>query len=212
VPFLPERTQTIRDAENLTRTSAGEWRPAFSPDGRSLAFSSDRDSEVVHLRSIVRLRHGDIYTMDLASRRTRRLTDWPGWDGSPSWSADGSRIVFYRGEPRTQDTWRETRTRIMNRDGTDQRVLTPDETTAISPEVTADGRIVYSRKGATGSWELVSMNADGGERRLESEWSSVDYWKPSRIGRSRELVAHGTARARSHGAVGGTSRGGPNPW
>src|SRR5262245_34356926 len=137
MPFLPARTLTMTDAQNLTRTSAGEFRPSFSPDGHTLVFSSDRDSQVLALSSIVRLRHGDIYTMDVESRRTRRLTDWPGWDGSPSWSSDGKRIVFYRGEPRTASTWRETRTRIwtMDADGTNQRVVTPDETTALSPEV-----------------------------------------------------------------------------
>ena len=212
VPFLPGRTLTMTDAENLTRTSAGEFRPAFSPDGHTLAFSSDRDSQVLALSSIVRLRHGDIYTMDIESRRTKRVTDWPGWDGSPSWSSDAKRIVFYRGEPRTASNWRETRTRIwmMDADGTNQRVLTPGETTALSPEVTPDGRIVYSRKSDDRSWQLVSIATDGSGQRLESPHSTVNYWKPARVGRTNGLVAHGTASVRSPQVDTGRPRGGPD--
>ena len=212
VPFLPGRTLTMTDAENLTRTSAGEFRPAFSPDGHTLAFSSDRDSQVLALSSIVRLRHGDIYAMDIESRRTKRLTDWPGWDGSPSWSSDGKRVVFYRGELRTASNWRDTRTRIwmMDADGTNQRVLTPGETTALSPEVRRDGRIVYSRKSDDGSWQLVSIAADGGGQRLESPHSAVNYWKPARVGRTNGLVAHGTASGRSPQVDTRRPRGGPD--
>jgi TolB protein len=36
----------------------------------------------------------NLYTMDLRSRTTTRLTDTPGIDTSPSYSPDGAQIVF----------------------------------------------------------------------------------------------------------------------
>ena len=46
MPFVPEKTRSIDKAVNLTRHPGGDFRPAFSPDGRRIAFSTDRDTEV----------------------------------------------------------------------------------------------------------------------------------------------------------------------
>ncbi len=35
-----------------------------------------------------------IYTMNIDGSDQRRLTTTPGFDGNPSWSPEGSRIVF----------------------------------------------------------------------------------------------------------------------
>ena len=43
LPFRPDKTTPIKSAKNLTHHPAGDFRPSFSPDGRKLAFSSDRD-------------------------------------------------------------------------------------------------------------------------------------------------------------------------
>jgi hypothetical protein len=85
----------------------------------------------------------------------------------------------------------------MDADGTNQRVLTPDERNALSPEVMPDGRIVYSRKAEDRSWQLVSIAADGGGQRVESPGPAFNYWKPARVGRTNGLVAHGSASSGS---------------
>jgi Tol biopolymer transport system component len=96
LPFRPRRTSSMRDARNLTSHPGGDFRPAFSPDGRKLAFSSDRDLPVEVLNPITRFRSGDIYVLDLTGAASpQRLTDAPGWDGSPAWSPDGRSIAFY---------------------------------------------------------------------------------------------------------------------
>ena len=64
-------------AENISRHSGGDFRPTFSPDGRKLAFSSDRDHSVNPIASNIRVRGGDIYLMDLSSERSQRLTMFP---------------------------------------------------------------------------------------------------------------------------------------
>ena len=59
----------------LTRGAPQDVEPAFSPDGRQIAFSSTGR----------RSRHGDLYLLRLRDRRVRRLTHLAGDEGDPVW-------------------------------------------------------------------------------------------------------------------------------
>ena len=69
---------------NLTRSPGindqdGDW----SPDGRRIAFASDRDGD------------HEVYTMAPNGARVRQLTVNEGpFDGFPDWSPDGRKIAF----------------------------------------------------------------------------------------------------------------------
>lgn len=93
IPFRPEQTQRIENAINLTNHPAGDFRPAVSPDGRRVAFSSDRDKRPFHI-----MNGGDIHVMEPDGSNPRRITrTGPGeWAGSPAWSRDGETLNFYR--------------------------------------------------------------------------------------------------------------------
>lgn len=66
-------------------TDAGEQsRPAFSPDGRRLAFVWAKDDGSPQ----------HIYTKELGSETPLRLTDLPDSEYSPAWSPDGKQIAF----------------------------------------------------------------------------------------------------------------------
>src|SRR5690349_19543195 len=69
-------------AHLLVAHPATESRPLFSPDGKSLAFISTRTG------------NGDIYVLDLASGKTRRLTWDDARDQLDAWSRDGKWIYF----------------------------------------------------------------------------------------------------------------------
>ena len=191
--FRPDRTISMAAAENLTRHPSGDFRPAFSPDGRRLAFTSDRDHSVDPIASNIRVRGGDVVLMDVASKRTQRLTNVPGWAGSPAWSADGQLLAYYVAEPRTGGRGDRTTAQIwtMNAGGTGQRQLTTNETTALSPDFMPDGRIVYSRRTTENRWQIVSRNINGSDERTESEASENNYWNP-RKGPAGTFVVHGT--------------------
>jgi TolB protein len=74
----------------------------FSPDGRTIAFTSNRDQQ------------GEIYVMRAGGGGVKRLTRRPGDDWAPDFSPDGKRIAFTQ-LPGT--IW------TMNADGTGLRKL-----------------------------------------------------------------------------------------
>ena len=71
--------------QRLTENRNNDWSPSWSPDGKRIAFASDRKGDLVKF---------DIYVMDANGGNQRRLTNNLHYDGSPSWSPDGKRIVF----------------------------------------------------------------------------------------------------------------------
>ena len=86
-------------ADGLPR---GYFRPAWSPDGQWLAFSSDRNTEWVgHERGAGAGHHQalSVYVIRPDGTDLRRITA-PGMSaGSPEWSPDGNRLVFYEIDP-----------------------------------------------------------------------------------------------------------------
>ncbi len=228
LPFRPQQTSRMSDARNLTRHPGGDFRPAFSPDSRQLAFSSDRDLPVEAINPITRFRSGDIYLIDVMGNGLQRLTSTPGWDGSPDWSPDGKRIAFY--SERNQSAQlpgisgeQPASIWIMNADGSRQRALTSAATTALSPAFLPDGRILFSRRPAIvasgtrrgaasaaalasmyedGAWQIVSIAADGSNERIESDGSKQNYWEPTRGPSLGSFVVHGTTQS----AIGSAAR------
>jgi len=78
---------SIADADGqniaqLTHNEAEEWHPEISPDGKQIAFMSDRDG------------NHEIYVMNTDGSDQKRLTFNNVRDSSPSWSPDGSRLIF----------------------------------------------------------------------------------------------------------------------
>ena len=72
---------------NLTRNDAYDSAPAWSPDGRRIAFESDREGGVSHL-----------FVMNADGSGVEQLTDSPApWVYSPAWSPDGSSIACVSG-------------------------------------------------------------------------------------------------------------------
>ena len=68
--------------ERLTASDSGDDYPAWSPDGKKIAFMSRREG------------NGEIYVMDADGDNPIRLTnnEFAG-DGQPAWSPDGNKIA-----------------------------------------------------------------------------------------------------------------------
>ncbi len=70
--------------KDLTRTTGGNFAPAISPDGRKIAFASDRPGDP----------NTEIYIMNVDGSGVRRLTDSGAGSGTPTWSPDGTQILY----------------------------------------------------------------------------------------------------------------------
>jgi Tol biopolymer transport system component len=80
---------------------------AWSPDGRRIAFTSDRNSG-----------NWELYVMNSDGTEQQRLTNTLEKDeGVPSWSPDGEKIAY------VVDLIGEPTIHVMNADGSDQRRL-----------------------------------------------------------------------------------------
>jgi TolB protein len=97
------------DLRRITQTAAKDTAPAFSPDGKRIAFMSQRDGA----------KH-QIYVMNADGSDVRKLTDDPAMSFcNPQWSPDGKRIAYYTDKgDRKDQVW------VMNADGSNKTLLT----------------------------------------------------------------------------------------
>ena len=133
----------------LTDTRLAKGLPAWSPDGRQIAFDMDLNSED-HLRP----QQIDIFIINADGTGERNLTQHPALDTSKCWSPDGTHLVFSS----TRDgNWELHRMEIATRE---VRQLTRLGF-ASAPDWSPDGRyIAFEHEGSEGR-HIYIMNADG---------------------------------------------------
>lgn len=109
------------DGGTARQVTNGDWdhgTPAWSPDGRTLAFSALRIPNAQ-----LAWRESEVYAADVASGTIRQLTRRKGPDANPVWSPDG-RMIAYTGFDSTDATWQDAAIYLMNADGSSPRALT----------------------------------------------------------------------------------------
>ncbi len=147
-------------------TAGVDRSPAWSPDGRKIAF----------------VRQGarsdtNVYVIDAGGGGLTPLTSDTATDSEPAWSPDGRKIAF------TSSRGGDTEVMVMNADGSAEAPLTSSPTADGAPSWSPDGsKIAFaSDRDGTGNFEIYVMNADGSaETRLplgsttaetEPDWS-----------------------------------------
>lgn len=81
---------------NITNNKADDVQPAFSPDGKQIAFVSTRasSSNLLYPGTDIPLLGGDIWVMPTLGGSARRIAESGNF---PSWSPDGTTIIYTRG-------------------------------------------------------------------------------------------------------------------
>jgi TolB protein len=112
--------------EQITMDTAHSYLHGWSPDGKTLIYTAQRKGD------------WDIYAIDVASKKEKRLTDGVTLDDGPEYSPDGKYIYFNSVRTGTMKLWR------MKPDGTNPEQVTFDEYNDWFPHFSPDGKwIVY---------------------------------------------------------------------
>ena len=152
-------------ARRLTTGDYDEGLPAWSPDGRRIAFTSNRGPDPD------RGYDSNLYVADAAARpgEPRRLTSYAGPDnpidiGSyPAWSPDGSRIAYVEGGPVELIAYGTHHLAVVAASGGPAQVVTGTlDRNVQDPMWSADGRTLSFLVEDDGTVGLASVPVAGG--------------------------------------------------
>jgi Tol biopolymer transport system component len=206
-------------ATQITNTTGQNWGPAWSPDGRQIAFASDRDE------------NNELYVMDTNGNNQRRLTNTAVDEFFPSWSPDGRSLVYYRTDTNginrdiftldistgqvqqltnhpaddTYPVWSPSSGKIaftserdgiaaiytINLDGTGLQRLTPLTSENWYPAWSPDGSLIAFHSNRDGNYEIYTMRPDG-TNQTRITMNSTDDYSPSWSGDGAHIVFHTT--------------------
>ena len=127
----------------LTNNPGADGEPAWSPDGRKIAFVSDRDGNY------------DIYVMNADGSGVTQLTNDAIAARDPDWSPDATKVVFASVRDGNSEIY------VMNADGSGAVNLTNHSADDSDPAWSPDGSRIAFSSVRDGNWEVYVMNADG---------------------------------------------------
>ncbi|HEX6983012.1 MAG TPA: IPT/TIG domain-containing protein [Balneolaceae bacterium] len=139
--------------------------PAISPNGEQIAFLSNVDINAVNF---------DVFIMDADGGNRVRLTMDEGYDENPSWSPDGTQIMFESSRGSNQDIY------IINKDGSGLKRITTSSSADFDPHWSPTGDKVVFVTSRDLSFQVYIMGKDGSN---QIQLTSVDYnfspsWSP----------------------------------
>jgi TolB protein len=155
--------------KRLTQEGTQNYFPAWSPDGKKLAFSSDRGGGSVQ-----------IWVIEADGGSPRQLTT-QGSNSVPVWSPDGKRLAFASTRTGNTEIW------VMDADGSNPKQLTSSEGKVGNNGASwsPDGQRIVFCSTRSGHYAIWVMKADGtqpvqlttpyGERYPDA---NVPVWSP----------------------------------
>jgi len=192
-----------RKVEQVTSGDFDDSQPRWSPDGRRLAFVSERGTDPD------RENNSDIFVVDAAAAATPvRLTQWAGPDDSPTWSPDGSRIAYLQGSEARLYAYSQEVLAVVPSTGGVPRLLTAAlDRDVARPTWSGDGQSLYVLVTDDRAQHLATVSlGDGAVTRLVDGRRVVSAFDLDREGRVVTRVASATRPFELFATEGGSLR------
>ena len=135
--------------------------PVVSPDGRLVAFTSDRSGSE------------DVYVIASDGTNERRVTTTPDAEGNLAWTPDGKRILFV--------TFKDDRSRLFAIEPTGTNVEELAVVPGRAPTLSPDGKRLLYMAGTWTATVLTVADRDGSNPHAITDGSSVAWnahWSP----------------------------------
>jgi Tol biopolymer transport system component len=157
-------------AVNLTTNGSNDWRPRYSPDGKYIAFVSERND----LRDVPFIDlYSDVFIMENDGRFQLKLTDTKSHNGGPCILAGGTEqkgTIYF-------DSDRSGYYAIyaMDMKGQNVRQITfSSGSNDVSPAVSANGEKIVFFSDRDGNYDIFMMNSDGSAQQKLTSNSADD--------------------------------------
>jgi tricorn protease len=158
-------------ATRLTVHEAHDAYPRFSPDGRWIAFSSNRDGNY------------DVFVISANGGPARQLTFNSANDYVMDWSADGNRVMFYG--MRGAETWQLYSVDVKS--GAAKSLTNDDQYLRYAVYSPDGGTIAYDRAGSVGTWwrpryhgsanmDIYTKSLSTGKITRVTDYDGTDLW------------------------------------
>jgi Tol biopolymer transport system component len=194
LPVDPATGRPTGEPRPIVTSTREESRGTLSPDGRLLAFNSDRTGDM------------NLWLLSVDDGAVRQLTRGPGGDYQARWSPDGRRLVFFSSRAGNADIWEvDVLTGAL-------RQLTTDPGVDVNPVYSHDGSRIAFQSDRGGRKDVWVMDANGvGQRQLTNTGAADHYmaWTPDNewivyFGSERmRMVSVRTGESRDHPSIAG---------
>jgi Tol biopolymer transport system component len=152
--------------KRLTKELGYDAEGSYSPDGKEIAFASNRTGYSSKLSPEEQTlfkkdpsSQMEIYIMNADGTNVRQLTKSLGYDGGPFFSHDGSKITWRRFD----STGATAEIYTMNKDGSDQKQVTKLNAMSWAPFFHPSGKYIIFTSSITGysNFELFIVDSEG---------------------------------------------------